>query len=494
MDNGLLSLLVFLPLAGALCTAVFRKRPAVAGGLALVFTLVELGAAGTAGRFAAVTGTAPFPGFFLWQDYPWIDRFGIRYLLGMDGISFAMVLLASFLTVVAILVSWNGHRERSGLFYTALLVMESGVVGIFLALDLFLFYLFWEIMLVPIFLLVGIWGDGQRVYAALKYFMYSFAGSLFMLLAIIGLYLAHGAQTGFYTFALPDLLGTPLSSGAGFLLFVGFLLAFAVKTPLFPVHSWVPDAYGAAPVGAVLAGLLLKTGAYGLIRFAIPLFPDAARAATPLLYALALVGILYGSWIAYVQTDMRRLVAYSTIGHMGFVALGIAAWTPVALSGAVVQMLNQGITSGGLFVLIAALERRTGTRDLSRLGGLWSQVPVFAGFFLLFAMASAGLPGLNNFVGEFLVLVGSFRAAPLPAVLALAGILLSLIYTVRLVQGLLFGGNGEAVTSRDLTAGECAVMAILALVALSIGAHPTPLLDLLKTPVALLVPMTGGLP
>jgi NADH-quinone oxidoreductase subunit M len=492
MINGfpLLSLLVFLPLAGGLLLVPVWSRENCAKPLALAIALGELFLAGwlLAAAPAGGAGTAGLPGFFLLEDLPWIARIGSRYTLGMDGISLLLVLLTSFITVIAMLVSWRGVKERVALHYLLILVMESGIVGVFLALDLFLFYLFWEVMLVPMFFLIGVWGHGRRIYSAVKFFLYTLAGSLLMLLAIIGLYLGHGAQTGVYTFALAALLHTTLPPATAGWLFAAFLLAFAIKVPLFPLHTWLPDAHTDAPTAGsvILAALLLKTGAYGLIRFGYPLFPAAAKAFTPLLLTVAVVGIVYGSWVAYAQADMKRLVAYSSVGHMGFVALGIAAWTPVALSGAVLQMVNHGITTGALFAMVGMLDERANTREIKAFGGLWGKVPLFAFFFLLFNMASAGLPGLNNFTGEILVLAGSFRAAPLPAVLAFAGIVLALVYTVRLVQETLFVEERGALALADLSLREGALLAALALVAIYLGVHPAPVLELLRTPVALL--------
>jgi NADH-quinone oxidoreductase subunit M len=494
MDRYLLSILIFLPLAGCLCLIPFWRREQVAKWIALVFALAELVLAGTAWRpLPAITGGG-LPGFFLWEDLPWIERFGIRYLLGMDGISYLLVLLTAFLTIVAMLVSWRSIKERISFFFFALLLMESGIVGVFLSLDLVLFYFFWELMLVPMFLLIGIWGHGRRIYSAVKFFLYTLAGSLLMLLAIIALYFTHGNQTGTYTFGLPALLRTDVPPTLAVWLFAAFLLAFAIKVPIFPLHTWLPDAHTDAPTAGsvLLAGLLLKTGAYGIIRFAIPLFPQAAEMFRPALYAVAVIGIIYGSWIAFAQTDMKRLVAYSSVGHMGFVALGIAAWSPVALSGAILQMVNHGITTGALFALVGMLDERAHTRDISAFGGLWGKVPVYSFFFLLFSMASAGLPGLNNFAGEFLVLTGTFRVNPLPAVLALIGIILPLIYTVRLVQDLLFGTERTPSAADELSLREGAVLAALSLIVVYLGMHPAPLLDLLKVPVEVLMTQGGS--
>jgi NADH-quinone oxidoreductase subunit M len=346
------------------------------------------------------------------------------------------------------------------------------------------------------FFLIGIWGHGRRIYSAVKFFLFTLAGSLLMLLAIIGLYLIHGAQSGSYSFALAALLHTRVAPQLAPWLFAAFLLAFAIKVPLFPLHTWLPDAHTDAPTAGsvILAGLLLKTGAYGLIRFGYPLFPEAAHSFTPLLYALALIGIIYGSWVAYAQSDMKRLVAYSSVGHMGFVALGIAAWTPLALSGAVLQMVSHGITTGALFALVGMLDERTNTRELAAYGGLWGKAPQFAFFFLLFAMASAGLPGLNNFVGEFLVLAGTFRVAPVVVAIAFPGIVVTLIYTVRLVQKVLFVEESRPLPLTDLSLREGGVLTVLALIVIYIGVHPAPLLELVKVPVQLLVSGMGGAP
>jgi NADH-quinone oxidoreductase subunit M len=499
MASGhLLTTLVFLPLAGSLMLIPLWKRENLVKPVALGIALLELALAAWVYATAQTGNATPgaLPGFFLWEDAAWIERFGIRYTLGMDGISLLMALLTAFITVIAMLVSWRSIKERPGLHYLLILVMATGIMGVFLSLDLFLFYLFWEVMLIPMFFLIGIWGHGRRIYSAVKFFLFTLAGSLLMLLAIIGLYLIHGAQSGSYSFALAALLHTHVAPQLASWLFAAFLFAFAIKVPLFPLHTWLPDAHTDAPTAGsvILAGLLLKTGAYGLIRFGYPLFPEAARSFTPLLYALALIGIVYGSWVAYAQTDMKRLVAYSSVGHMGFVALGIAAWTPLALSGAVLQMVNHGVTTGALFALVGMLDERTDTREIADYGGLWGKVPQLSFFFLLFAMASAGLPGLNNFVGEFLVLTGTFRVAPIVVAIAFPGIVVTLVYTVRLVQKLLFVEERKPLPLADLSWREGGLLAVLALIAIYIGVHPAPLLELIKVPVQLLIPGMGGAP
>jgi NADH-quinone oxidoreductase subunit M len=482
--------LLLLPLAGALLLVPLRAKPVLARLTALTIGAVELLLAAACWPVSAGPSAAGAPaGFFLFADYPWIPLFGARYQLGMDGISLLLVILTALVTLVAMIVSWRAITERTTLHYQLLLVMESGIVGVFLSLDLLLFYLFWEVMLIPMFFLIGIWGHGRRIYSAVKFFLFTLGGSLLMLLAIIGIYLLHGSQTGIFSFALADLVRTTVGTKEGLWLFGAFLLAFAVKFPLLPLHTWLPDAHTDAPTAGsvILAGLLLKTGAYGLIRFGYPLFPEAAKAYAPLLMTLAVAGILYASWIAFAQTDIKRLIAYSSIAHMGFVALGIAVWRPVALSGALLQMVNHGITTTALFAMAGMLDERAHTREISAFGGLWGKVPIFSAFLVFFAMASAGMPGLNNFVGEFLVLAGSFRVAPFAALLAFIGVILPLAYTLRFLQEVVFLTERQPLQLADLAGRETCLLAFLALADIYLGLHPAPLLQIVHLPVALLV-------
>ena len=492
----LLTILILLPLAGSLCLIPLGRHVQAAKGAALAIAIVEMAVACGMWSIAGgqpTTGAAAGapPGFFLFEDYPWIDALGIRFTLGMDGFSLLMAIMTALLTVLAMLASWRTITERTALHYIFLLALESSILGVFFALDLFLFYLFWEAMLIPMFFLIGIWGHGRKIYSAIKFFVFTLSGSLLMLLAIIGIYFIHGSQTGVYSFGLTALLGTSIDPTVELWLYAAFLLSFAIKFPIFPFHTWLPDAHtDASTAGSiVLAGLLLKTGAYGLIRFGYPLFPEAARTLTPLLLVTAVIGILYGSWIAFAQKDMKRLVAYSSVGHMGFVALGIAAWTPVALGGSIFMMVCHGITTPALFAMVGMLAARTGTREIGAYGGLWGKAPVFSSFFLLFAMASAGLPGLNNFVGEFLILAGSYKVAQIATICAFLGLIVTLVYTVLLVQGLLFQEERQAFTIIDLNFREILLLAILAILAIIIGLHPGPLLDMLAMPVDIL---TGG--
>ncbi|QXE89888.1 NADH-quinone oxidoreductase subunit M [Geomonas subterranea] len=484
----ILTLLVFLPLFGSLLVFALRRSDAAVRWVALAFSLAELALClwplALSGGIAA---GAP-AGFFLYQDAPWIERFGIRYTLGMDGISLVMTLLTAFITLIAVVSAWR-VRERAGLFFSLLIALEAAVQGLFLSLDLFLFYLFWEAMLIPMLFLIGVWGSGRPVYSTIKFFLYTFVGSLLMLVAIITLYLMHGAQSGSYTFALPELVRTVIPYGIGLWLFAAFLLSFAIKFPLFPLHTWQPDAYCDAPVAGtlMLGSLLSKTAAYGLIRIAYPLFPEASRALTPLVYVVAVFGIGYFAWIAFAQRDMKRMLAYSSVSHMGFVALGIAAWSPVAVSGALLQMVNHAITTGALFLVVGMLEERADSRDLSGYGGTWGKIPVFSFFFLVFNMASAGVPGLNNFVSELIILVGTFRVAPLAAAIAFLGTILTLVYTVRLVQEVLFGKEKKPLELKDLSPREAGVLAVMALLVVGLGVHPGPVLELFRMPLEVLL-------
>lgn len=489
-DFPILSTLLWLPLAGALlCLLVGSRSPIAPRWVAL--------SAAVAVFFGTLLLTLAHDrsgGWMLLEDYAWIEAFGIRYSLGLDGISLLLILLTAFLQVMAILVSWQ-QEKAPGVFFALLLLLETAAIGVLLALDLILFYLFWELMLIPMFFLIGIWGYQRRFYAAVKFFLFTLIGSLCLLLAVISLYLIHGAQTGVYTFALEALKQTELSSGQEMLFFLCFMAAFVVKVPLFPFHSWLPDAHAEGPVaGSVdLAGLLLKTGVYGMIRFAFPLFPVAAQKSLPVLAVLALIGLFYAAWVAFQQLDIKRIVAFSSISHLGFVILGLAAWNQTSVEGSLLLMINHAITTAGLFAVIAMIQHRTGTRNLDQLGGLWKSQPNMSAFFLLFCMASLGLPGLANFAGEILILIGVFSAKPLWAIFAVGGILLSAIYTLRMVQGTLWGTNCEPFDRRDLLQREWLILIPLALLVVVLGCYPQPILDMLREPVTQML-IIGGQP
>jgi NADH-quinone oxidoreductase subunit M len=410
---------------------------------------------------------------------PWIPQLGIGLHLALDGLSLLMLLLVDFLAIMAVLVSWSGIQERVGFFHFNLLWVSAALVGMFLALDLFLFYFFWEMMLVPLYFLIAIWGHENRTYATLKFFIFTQASGLLMLLAILGLYFVHGASTGTYTFDYVQLLGTSMPSSTALWLMLGFSIAFAVKLSIVPVHTWLPDAHTQAPTAGsvVLAGLLLKAGAYGFLRFLIPLFPQAAFAFAPVAMVLGIVGILYGAVLAFAQTDLKRLVAYTSISHMGFVLLGTFAWNQLALQGVVMIMLAHGISTGALFILAGALQDRMHTRDLGRMGGLWATMPRMGGAGLLFALAALGLPGLGNFVGEFLVLLGTYRVSVPLAILAALGFIVSTVYALWMIQRVFAGPNEEAWKLPDLNAREMMVVGFMIVAIVWLGLYPQPVFN-----------------
>jgi NADH-quinone oxidoreductase subunit M len=414
---------------------------------------------------------------------PWIAQLGISFHLGLDGISFLLIVLASILGIMAVAASWTMIQDRVGFFHFNLMWLLAAIAAIFLALDLFLFYFTWEVILVPLFFLIAIWGHERRIYAAIKFFIFTQASGLLMLVAIIGLYLIHGRNTGTFTFDYSELLGTVMSESTATLLMLGLFAAFAVKLPVVPLHSWLPDAHTQAPTaGSVdLAGLVLKVGAYGMLRFLIPLFPKAALDFTPIAMGLAILGIIYGAIVAFGQTDLKRLVAYTSISHMGFVLLGIFAWNQYALEGALIIMLMHGISTSGLFILVGDLYERVHTRDMNHLSGLWSKMPIMGGSALIFAMASLGLPGLGNFVGEFLVLLGTYQVNPPAAALATLGFIVSTVYSLWIIQRVFHGPLQEANRKDwklfDSTAREAIIMAILIVIIIWVGLFPQTILN-----------------
>ncbi|HZR36951.1 MAG TPA: NADH-quinone oxidoreductase subunit M [Nevskia sp.] len=422
---------------------------------------------------------------------PWIPRFGISLHFALDGLSLILVALTGLLGVMAVACSWREVQRNVGFFHLNLLWNLGGVIGVFLAMDLFLFFFFWEMMLVPMYFLIALWGHNApggkgRVYAATKFFIFTQASGLLMLLAILGLVFVHYAATGQITFDYPQLLNTPMGERTEWWLMLGFFVAFAVKLPVVPIHSWLPDAHSQAPTaGSVdLAGILLKTAAYGMLRFGLPLFPHASAQFAPIAMWLGVFGILYGAVLAYAQNDIKRLVAYTSISHMGFVLIGIYAGTEQALQGAVINMLAHGISAGALFILCGEIYERLHTRDLREMGGLWSRFPFLPPIALFFGAASLGLPGLANFVGEFLILIGTFPVAPLVTVFATSGLILAAAYALIFVQRAFYGPvhGRENKMLADLNRRELATMLTLMALLVFFGLYPQPVLDLSKAP------------
>ncbi len=415
-------------------------------------------------------------------QHAWIPQLGISFHLALDGLSLILVSLTIFLGILSVLCSWTEISERVGSFHLNLLFILAGILGVFLSLDLFLFYFFWELMLVPMYFLINLWGHENRVYASYKFFIFTQAGGLLMLLSILGLYFIHGKSTGFYTFDYPLLLGTALSPSASLWLMLGFFIAFAVKLPMLPFQPWLPDAHTEAPTAGsvILAGLLLKTGAYGLLRFVLPLFPDAVHMVAPIVMGLAVAGIVYGAVLAFSQTDLKRLVAYTSVSHMGFVLLGIFAGTTAALSGAVMQIVAHGVTTGALFMLVGMIQQRLHTRDLGSMGGFWASAPRLSSMGLLFMLASLGLPGTANFIGEFLVLLGAFPVNSTLTVIAALGLVLSAIYSLRIAQRVFHGTARVDLLMPDLSVRETGMLAIMIIAVLWIGLFPQTILDTAK--------------
>ncbi|MDZ7669690.1 MAG: NADH-quinone oxidoreductase subunit M [Gammaproteobacteria bacterium] len=428
-------------------------------------------------------GGADAAGLYALTDLPWIPRFGIGLVLALDGLSLLLVALTVLLGAVAVISSWTEISQRHGLFQLNLLMTLAGVVGVFTALDLFAFFVFWEVMLVPMYLLIAIWGHEERGYASMKFFLFTQISGLLLLVAIIALVLHHQSASGVLTFDYRILLGA--AAGVPAWIMLGFLAAFLTKLPGVPLHTWLPDAHTQAPTAGsvILAGIMLKTGAYGLIRFVVPLFPEASLELRYPIMLLGAVSVVYGAYVAFAQDDFKRLVAYSSISHMGFVLLGVFAWNQVAVQGAVVQMVAHGFSTAALFMMAGALQERLHTRDLARMGGLWGRAPRMGAVTLFFVVASLGMPGLGNFVGEFMVLVGAFQVNVELTVLAALGLVVAAAYALLLMQRSFQGSPGGSAQGgsaplQDFGAREMAVMLVLAAALVWLGVYPQPLLDL----------------
>jgi NADH-quinone oxidoreductase subunit M len=479
----ILTLLTFLPVAGALFMLIFmRGRPNAYKATALVTTIITLAISiYIAARF--VTGGADYQ---FQENHSWISSLGINYHLGVDGISLLLVLLTTLLSVVAILGTWNSIKDRGLAFFISMLVLETGMLGVFVSMDLFLFYVFWEIQLIPMYFIIGLWGGPRRVYAAIKFFLYTFAGSVLMLVAILAIVWSYAhSHVGVRTFDILTLQQAGFGGTIAALSFAAFFIAFAVKVPMFPVHTWLPDAHTEAPTAGsvILAGVLLKMGIYGMIRFCIGFFPAVAVKAMLPVIILSVIAIIYGAAMSLVQKDMKRLVAFSSVSHMGFITLGLFTFTAQGVQGSILQMVSHGILTGALFMMVGFFYDRTHTRLIKDYGGMARPMPVAAAFLSLFVIGSLGLPGLSGFVGEFLILVGTFQYMKVFAVLASVGIVLGAAYLLWMYQRTMFQQADEKWLSlKDLNAREIITLVPLVGMAVWIGIYPHTFLNMIDAP------------
>jgi len=473
MSVPILTFLIFFPLLGAvLLLFVDRKSTAFIKVFTLVLSILEFGIS--------------LPLFFIFDEkakgmqfmekVSWFPEWGISYFLGIDGISLLLLLLTTFLTVICVLCSWKAIEDRVKEYYITFLFLETAMIGTLCSLDLVLFYIFWELMLIPMYLLIGIWGGPRRIYAAIKFFLFTMAGSVLMLIAIIALYFFYYRATGVYTFNVLDLYGASIPIAKQYWFFAAFALSFAIKVPMFPVHTWLPDAHTEAPTAGsvILAGVLLKMGTYGFLRFAIPLFPAAAYDAIPLMSTLAVIGIIYGAIVSMMQPDLKRLIAFSSVSHLGYVMLGIFALNMQGVQGSIYQMLNHGISTGGLFLIVGMVYERRHTRMIADFGGLSKVMPVFATFFMIITLSSIALPGTNGFVGEFLILLGAFKSNMWYGILATTGVILGAAYMLWMFQRVMFGvvTKEENRKLKDLGKREVLILVVMVFFIVLMGVYP----------------------
>ena len=481
LDHHLLSLVIWLPIVGGVLVLLISgsQRPTAARWSSLVVSILTFSA--SLSLWTGFDRSSSDMQFV--ERQPWIDRFNIEYFLGVDGISVPLILLTTFLTIIVVIAGWRVIQTRVAQYFASFLIMEGLMIGVFCALDSILFYLFWEAMLIPMFLIIGVWGGPNRVYAAIKFFLYTLVGSLLMLVAL--LYLYNASQGSFDVLVFQQL---PLTGSVQTLIFLAFFAAFAVKVPMVPVHTWLPDAHVEAPTGGsvILAAVTLKMGAYGFLRFAMPIAPDAAHELAWLVIGLSLIAVVYIALVALVQRDMKKLIAYSSISHMGFVTLGFFVFDTTAMTGAVVQMISHGFISAAMFLGVGALYDRLHSREISVYGGVVKVMPTFGFFMVFFAMANAGLPGTSGFVGEFLVILGTFSVSGIYASIAALTLIVGAAYTLWMVKRVVFGGisNPDVEALKDLDCRELGVMGILALAVLLIGLWPSPLLEVMEQSIA----------
>ncbi len=472
-----INIFIFLPLIGFfVMLSIPKEREDFIKWTALFFSVLTL----AVGIVICVFYEPYINGFQYISKMAWIPSLGINYIVGFDSLSLALSMLMALITPISILSSFNYIKKGQKYYYAWILLLETSVIGVFASLDMFLFYIFWEAMLIPMYFLIGVWGGERRIYSTLKFFIYTMAASLFMLAAIVILFISFKQQTGISSFALEDFYKVSILGKTALFCFFAFLIAFAVKVPILPLHTWLPDAHVEAPTAAsvILAGVLLKMGVYGYMRFMIPIFPDLSLRFAPYVSIFAVAGVVYASLSAWVQKDLKKMIAYSSVAHMGLIVLGVMSFDKTAVSGAILQMVNHGVSTGALFLLVGIIYERRHTRLLSEYGGIFKVMPYFAFFFILTSLSSIGLPGLNGFIGEFLIFVGSFRTYPILTVIAVSGVVLSAIYMLSAVEKMFYGPitKKENENLNDLNIREWIYMIPLAAMMFLIGIYPQPFL------------------
>ncbi len=476
MNTPLLTYVTFLPLLGVLAI-LFLPQKSEEGKSVIRWTAFVVSILVFVASLRIYFGFDPGKaGFQFIEHHPWISSYGISYFVGIDGLSFWLIMLTTFLTPLTILSTWKAVTHRVKEFMVAILVLETAMLGTFIALDMFLFYVFWELMLIPMYLIIGVWGGERRIYAAIKFFLYTAVGSLLMLVCIIGLVYFHKHETGMMTFNLLELYGTHLPRFYEIAFFAAFALAFAIKVPMFPLHTWLPDAHVEAPTAGsvILAGILLKMGTYGFLRFAMPLFPEGSHFFTPAIITLSVIGIIYGALVAMVQPDIKKLVAYSSVSHLGYCMLGLYVLTRQGVEGSILQMINHGISTGALFLLVGVVYERRHTRLIKEYGGIAKIMPAYATIFMIVTLSSIGLPTTNGFIGEFLILLGTFKVNKMAAVLAASGVILGAVYMLWMVQRVFYGEvtNPKNEKLKDLTCREYVYLLPLVALIFWIGLYP----------------------